>query len=536
MLLSRPFIVCVLCLSALALNSPSNAVAETWTSLQGTHSVEARMVGLWDDKVVLQLQNGRRVAVPLMSLRSESRIQAQEIARRLDSARAERVAELQGRATAAAAPAPNPLPTPPAADAYVPPKANVTASQFLQQLDDAIAAGHIKAVYDALPPSYRADIDSIVKLATQQIRPSTWQSIVGTAHQAGDLFVTRQNWIFSSPRLDALDEDQMDQLRGPVLAFANVLRVGLEPSATQVDRLQAIPFSEWLAERDKAVAPYLAQMFRYSDTFGRTISVDSERDGVATVSLKQGSTTTKVQFVSVEGYWVPKTLADTWSSRVDSWKAEVNGGGVDTMAALIQGTAGTLMQTLASASDANQFHTAMDPILPIAQGAIASISSSMGRGGTLASTSGPGGGNRGFQGGYEDEGYDDLYDEEMGDGYESEMEEGYGVSGSGSGGRGSGRGSSGPGAGPSGFGSAPASNQGGSQSGSSYGSGSSGPPSGAGSGDPQQSGYGSGGSGPPSGAGSSDPQESGYGSSGSGPPRGSGSGQESGYGSGSSRR
>ena len=43
------------------------------------------MLGLWNDSVILQMDDGRRVSVNLLDLRSESRIQAKEIARRLET-------------------------------------------------------------------------------------------------------------------------------------------------------------------------------------------------------------------------------------------------------------------------------------------------------------------------------------------------------------------------------------------------------------------------------------------------------------------
>ena len=432
MLLKRLFTASAVALFALTLAWPQKAGAETWTSLQGTHSVEARMIGLWDEKVLLQLSNGRRVSVPLMSLRSESRIQAQELSRKLKTSRAERIRELQGRAVAEAAPAPDPLPQAPAAGKYVPPTAGANAAQFLQQLDDAVAAGHIQAIYDALPPSYRGDIDSLVKLATQQIKPATWQGLMGTAHQVGDLMVTRQNWFLSSPRMDALDADQVEKVRGQVLALANVLRVGLSPDATQVDRMQAIPFSEWLAERDREVAPYIAELFKYDDSLGRVIAVESEKNGVAQVTLTRDSQTSKVTYVSVDGYWVPKTLADQWTSKVEDWKKELNNGAasLDTYATLIQAVAGPALQSLAGAQNSGDFHAAMEPVFPLAETMISSVAAMVGQSGGLASSQGRGG-YGGMEEGYGDgmgmeEGYGDGMGMEEGYGDDMGMEEGYG--------------------------------------------------------------------------------------------------------------
>ncbi len=405
MLLNRHSLVFAMIALTMSFVGTRRAAAETWTNLQGTNTIDARMIGLWDEKVVLQLANGRRYAVPLMSLRSESRIQAQELAKKLDSSRSERVKELQGRAVASAAPAPNPLPEPPAAEIYIPPAPGSTAAEFLQQLDDAVAAGHVRAIYDALPPSYRSDIDSLVQLASQRIKPSTWQTLVGRAHQVGDLLVTRQNWFLSSPRIEALDPDQQAILRGQVLSLSSVLRVGLSPDVTRIEQLQSTPFSTWLAERDQAIAPYIAQLFKYDDSMGRQITVESEANGTAQVSLTRNAQTSKVAYVSVEGYWVPKSLADQWASKVEAWRSELEqgAGSLDTYSTLIE-AASPMLQSLAGAQNADQFHAAMEPMFPLAQTTIMTIAATLGRSPALASSQG-----RGMNTGYgDDSGYGDM--------------------------------------------------------------------------------------------------------------------------------
>ncbi len=76
-------------------------------------------------------------------------------------------------------------------------------------------------------------------------------------------------------------------------------------------------FRQWLAERDQAIAPYLAQLFQQigADSL-REITIESERDGVAVASIDVGGSKKKVTYVWVEGYWVPKSLADRWAASV----------------------------------------------------------------------------------------------------------------------------------------------------------------------------------------------------------------------------
>lgn len=367
-------------------------------------------MGIWDGNAVLRLADGRRVTVKLEALRSESRIQAQQLAASLASSRSGRVKELQGIAIAAAAPAPNPLPQPPPAPAYTAPQKDANAGEFLSQLDSAIIGGHLVALFDALPPSYRNDVNAIVKLGAQKISPATWQALVGSPYRLGDLIVTHQRWFLSSPRIQALPPDQLEEIEGPVMTVAGLLRDGLDPEATQLDKLQTMDFGDWLAQRDQAIAPHLAQLFRLGgESLGRQITVDSEGNGLATVTITGNSGGSKVTYALVEGYWVPKKLADQWAQSVEALKKEISEtpeGGYLNDIGLIVGALTPNLEPLTQATDAGGFHAAMEPMLAAVEPVAGSIAAMLGRSINLASRGGA-------TGGYGDE-YGDM-DMDMGD-------------------------------------------------------------------------------------------------------------------------
>ena len=196
------------------------------------------MLGLWSDSVILQMDDGRRVAVKLLDLKAESRIQAKQIAKQLEEARVARITELQKQATELEAPAPNPLPEPRPASAYVAPQANTTAQAFLDQVESAIVSGHLLVLYDALPPSYRQNVDELIQLSATNLDSAAWNAITTTLHKIGDLIVTRQRWVLSSPRIASLGPAEQEIFSGPFLTLAGILRSGFDPQAMQLEKLQ----------------------------------------------------------------------------------------------------------------------------------------------------------------------------------------------------------------------------------------------------------------------------------------------------------
>ncbi len=399
------------------------AQAETWTNLRGTASVEARMIGMWNGNVVLEMDGSRRVTVPLDALRSESRIQAQELWQEIQRTRGSRVEELAAQASAAAAPAPNPIPKPAPAAPYQKPVANAKVADFLQNYDEQVAAGHyLLARFDVLPPSYRNDIDEIVKLAAAKIDPATWHSVITSLHELGDLVVTRQNWFFSSPRLADLPPEDLDLLQQKLLLVAGMLSDGFQPDAWQLDKFQSMDLGQWLAERDQAIAPYLAALMQQQDvSAARHFGVVSETADAAQVKMSQATIESNVKLAQVEGYWVPESVASTWAEDIASMKIELQKGTAIPQlseVAMIQ----LMLQPLASASNERQFHETMEtfiaglePKLPD----LISIAASAGMNMDFASANGR------RRGGYgqDDMGYDEMMNMDMGMEEDMQMEE-----------------------------------------------------------------------------------------------------------------
>lgn len=387
-------------LALLVVAGAVSAHAETWTDLRGNRSVEAKLIGIWGDNVILQLQSGRRVTIKLSGLRSESRIQAKRLQAEIDRSRGRLVEELQLQAAEALAPAPNPLPSPPKAPDYQPPAKDVTVTEFLDQIERAVADGHLVAIYDALPPRYRKDVNDIVKLATEKIDPANWATVFGTAYQLGDLVVTRQRWVFSSPRMQSLPPDQRDNIKGQWLLLAGLLRTGCAADVMDLRKFKTTSFGEWLAEFDKTTSPYLAALFQQTNRPFRQITLEpvsglspdssieqdpaenpdgepssnaeagaeteAKDDLTATVTIESNGLRSTLTYTKVDGYWVPKTLADSWAERVSAIKKRISDANLGTLLSpysTILEPIGTLITPLEQAENPKQFHDAMESML-----------------------------------------------------------------------------------------------------------------------------------------------------------------------------
>ena len=397
--------------------------AESWTDLSGTRTIEADLVGLFGDQLILQLPDGRKLNVKLDQLRAESRIQAKDLHERQTAARADRVAELRRQAGVAAAAAPDPLPEPVAAPEYQPPTDGISAVETLQYLVEQFRAGHFMAFYDSLPEDYRDEIDQLVAQASLKLNESAWNDLVGSVHGIGDLVVTHQNWLFSHPRLKDLGAEATEPLKEMLLPMAGLLRSGFDPETMGLHDLQTMGFRDWLVRWDQATAPYLAELGRSSGAVVSNYEQVREQRGVVTIRVIQGDLSTDIDMKQVDGYWVVADLVDQWPTffeKAQEMLDETPDGSLNPLgfenAAILLAAAQGIMESLRGTSDATQFHTALDSLLSfVTPETLASV--------LPAAYQLPGTARPGYAGTGDYGMDDDMYDPGMDDAYDPDLDE-----------------------------------------------------------------------------------------------------------------
>ncbi|EMI47147.1 hypothetical protein [Rhodopirellula sp. SWK7] len=318
---------------AMAAMPIANVNAETWTSLSGDRSIEAEMVGMWDNQVVLILPSGQRINVPINSFEASSRIQAGKIADRLQREREALTEEIKRIAAIEAAPAPDPIPAPENASEYSPPSADMGPQEAFDAIAQQIRNGHFVVIYDALPPKYRSQIDELAQLTSNKLEPQGLADSLNQIHRLADLIVTRQNWIRTHHRLHdpASDADDLTQIGEAfnklVLPMAGLLRTALPADEVSLDRIRSEGFGRWLHERDEVISPYLAVLMDSYSAPSMQWSLLKTKDDTAILekpipqtsernpSRSNSNQSRKIALKKVDGYWIPTAIADGF----DEW-------------------------------------------------------------------------------------------------------------------------------------------------------------------------------------------------------------------------
>jgi hypothetical protein len=288
---------------ALISGPPVTAQAETWTDNTGTFQVEADFLTVHRDQgqvyVYLRKQNGKTIRVPFSRLSPAS----QQLARQL--------------ATAATS--------------------STTPDAAVRDLMIKLQAGNFRALWDALPASYQADVNKLVQTFGQNMDADVWNAgtrIVGKAvsvlkdkktfilgypalQQPGvDLSAADKNWDAIVGLLDAIVQSELtdlDKLKSfDVAVFLD--GTGKEISAKMVALAEAVEQDfdpEAMPLPGEFPGAEVVQMADVENVEFTTVSMEGD---TATIRMaKADGTTEDHEAVRVEGKWLPKEMVDGWS-------------------------------------------------------------------------------------------------------------------------------------------------------------------------------------------------------------------------------
>lgn len=286
-------------------NRSTVLAADQWTNLTGTSTVSGEMIGLWNGRVLLQLDSGRRVSVRMEDLRAESRIQAEKRLAEIQQRLQQRRAEIAQAAQEAEASAPSNAAELPPAPSYTVPPPGADLRTTLVAIRDQTFAGHLRVFYDTLPASHQQQIDELVALALTKLNTASFESARTAVHGLAELIVTRQRWLLSHPRLAQLPDDQQRN----VIAAAELLRVLTSDEVMSLSSLRSRPFGESIARLDEALAPHLFRLLSNSSLETSSpfdFEIESGSDGVmlAKLVVPLAGAIGSAEFKSVEGRWV----------------------------------------------------------------------------------------------------------------------------------------------------------------------------------------------------------------------------------------
>ncbi len=356
------------------------SAADQWTNLQGTSTVTAEMLGMWNGRVLLKLENGRRVSVNKEDLEAKSRIQADARFEELQQRMRERSEEIKLIAEEASSPAPKGIPggrssgepAMPTSPRYVPVPEGSDLRQTLVGIRDQVLSGHARVLYDTLPASHQKAFDDLFTAMLAKVDSQSLDSNRRTLHGVGEVIISRQRWVFSHPRLASMNDSQQANL----LANAAFLRVMFSEEVMSIEAMKGRSLGETLAKIDEIIAPYLFASLNDPSTGVSSMQPDFEvapgADGkmIAKVVLPLIGPIFSQTFVSLEGRWAwgesATSLSESMQEATRSLEQSAdNSANIPTSAQTELAKIDQAVEALMRAQTRQEFHRVLDEALPV---------------------------------------------------------------------------------------------------------------------------------------------------------------------------
>jgi hypothetical protein len=332
------------------------AQAETWTDASGKFRVEAKFLGIKNQDVYLKKDSdGATIKVPLSKLSAESQKQARELA---------------GGGTPGEA-------------------AGDTPDAAARAVVAALEAGDLRAVWDALPPSYQKDVNGLVHTFAANMDPDIWKGGADIVKKAQQVLEQKKEFILAYPAVAS----HADKLTPNYDKIVDVLKAVVSSELSDLSKLKTIDVGKFLDGSGKKIVAKLTALAKEADQAGlskddfpalpvpdvpdlnktkfTTVSVDGD---TAKIRIEvEGKDPEEHEAVRVEGKWLPKQMVDGWADGIAAGTAKLKEMGPEMKKNKQQAAGFFLMANgvlgaLLGAKTQEEFDQAIDTLMNLAGG------------------------------------------------------------------------------------------------------------------------------------------------------------------------
>ncbi len=196
---------------------------------------------------------------------------------------------------------------------------SASPDEVVMNIAKSVDAGHPEAIWDALPPSYQADIDSVRILIATHMDRELYDKSFQVFRKLVTLLKTKGEFILGNPQLSSFDQGQ------PSKEAWDAMVASLEALATSdlatLDGLRELDIRRFLSTSGSTMAKQALSLSRIGPTdkpklerlSDIKVSVVKREKDRATLSITAGDETEEQEWVLVEGKWVPEEIAREWN-------------------------------------------------------------------------------------------------------------------------------------------------------------------------------------------------------------------------------
>ncbi len=202
--------------------------------------------------------------------------------------------------------------------ALVPTATNGTAESTFQQVLVAFQEGRLEAVFDFLPPSHQAEVEQLLQAFADKMDPELWSELFQLLNKSANLLKSKKELILSLDGVKKLP--QIDAIKPYWEGITNGLRDAATSDIADLKQLKRANTRQLLAAGSRLLAGM--QLPSFADIEVTTVQATDEQ---ATLSYRDAKNAApkQVEFVRVEGKWLPQSIATGWPVAMADAKARL---------------------------------------------------------------------------------------------------------------------------------------------------------------------------------------------------------------------
>jgi hypothetical protein len=258
--------------------------------------------------------------------------------------------------------------------------------EAVRAVAQGIADGKPEVAWLALPPSYRQDVTDLVHASAAKMDAEVWNKSFSLVQKVTRLLREKREFILDHPMLAQNLGDRSETEAGWD-AMVGLFDTLANSDLSDINKTRVLDVESFLRDtggelmRQATAAASLAPDGSWSEQMANLRNVQTEvvsrdEDSAVVRVTRPGAQPAEHTYVQVEGYWIPKEIADGWSAKIAEARHRIDQVAAGALGA--ENKPAVLMQlsmfegavdSLLAAGTAEQFNAGLGSLMGMAMGA-----------------------------------------------------------------------------------------------------------------------------------------------------------------------
>ncbi len=259
--------------------------------------------------------------------------------------------------------------------------------QAVMAVVNGLGENQPQVIWQALPASYQNDVSGLVREFAGQMQDSLWDQIFGALTKLTRVLDEKKQFVLEHPQV-VQQLSKSPNAEATYDAVVALLKTILSSDISSLERLSDFDGERFLATTGSQVMAQMGDLAALSPDSKETLDeisslsvtlsrTEGER---AWVLIEKPEKTEEVEFVLVEGKWVPAAMAEGWDSGIADAREQLSQVAVDpaqtaqagTVLAMVDGA----LEGLLAAQTSEEFQASLQGMIGLAMmGVMGSVAS-----------------------------------------------------------------------------------------------------------------------------------------------------------------